>query len=72
MFGENGLGMKLYAFNIELMMTQPHDSFLASAIVLGPGSDLEAVWQRARFNHKAVISGGGEWAGQIFEHPSPV
>ena len=68
MFRENGLGVKLHAFNIKLAVTQPHDRLLGAAVVLGPGSDPEAIRQRVCVDHETVITGSSEWAGQIFEH----
>ena len=64
--------MKLHTFYIPFTVSKPHDRLLLALLVLGPGSDLEALWQRLSVDHKAVITGRRQWAGEISKHPLAV
>ena len=69
-FGKNGFGMKLHAFNGMLTMPHPHDFIQFTLFVLGPGGDLQTGRQRGFLNHQRMIAGSFKWIINTFKKPA--
>ena len=54
--GENRLRVELHAFNIQLTMSQTHDRFSITPLILGPGRDLETVGQCLGVHDQTVVT----------------